>query len=435
MTADIMGKESPEDGGMRTVKVISRVYLLFFVVAMIGLALLLTGCFTLRYAAYTPTPTKTPRSSETALPVTPPFDRPTIILFPSPRGAIARSTGVPAVPSETDTTTSEPPIVTPAVTPMATHIPTATETFTPLPTPKPGEPTYTPTLMPTVTPTLMDTPTSTPTPKATDTLTPVPTSQPGEPTYTPTSTPTVTPPATDTPTSTPMPTATDTALPTPTFTATPTETPRPAETPTPEMPTITPTVVPTPVVSGGWNLSHFYLYVVYELGELHVLGVLENATGQNRESPNAIFTFRDEVGEVMATDSCPLELTGVPAGWRSPFHLVTPVEKGFASGDISVESTISRDPLRTDLVVDDVQVFLEGDIYVVTGNITNPGASLETYAEVAVALLDEVGQTIGVGSELLGKEGLGSGQTVPFRIEVDEFLGTANGYDIVAVGL
>ena len=353
-----------------------------------------------------------------------------MVIIPSPRGAIARSTSVPAMPSETDTPTPEPPTATPTVTPTPTHTPTATETFTPLPTPKPGEPTYTPTSTPTVTPASTDTPTTMPTPTATDTFTPVPTPEPGEPTYTPTSTPTVTPPATDTPTATPTPTTTDTVLPTPTFTATPTETP--AETPT-ETPTSTPAVSPTPIVSGGWNLFHFY-EVVDEFGDLHILGVLENATGQAQESPDVIVTFRDEIGQEMGDDFWPLELTSVPAGGRAPFHLITFAE-GYTTYDLSVDATPNDDPLRTDLVVSNVRAFSEGDIYVVSGSVTSAGASLESYAEVAVALLDEAGQTIGAGSELLSGEDLEAGQTAPFEIMVDEFLGTVAGYEVVAVGL
>ncbi len=191
--------------------------------------------------------------------------------------------------------------------------------------------------------------------------------------------------------------------------------------------------MPTPIVSGNWNLVQFG-HFVSELDELHVLGVLENATGQDQESPNVDFTFKDEVGEVVTTDSCLMELTGVPIGGRAPFHLITFVI-GYTTYEISVQSTISRDPLRTDLVVSDVQMFLgEDEYYVVTGTLTNPGTPLQTYAEVAVALLDQDGRVIGVGEKWL-YEDLAAGQSVSFRIEVDEFLGTPVGYDIIAVGL
>ena len=98
-------------------------------------------------------------------------------------------------------------------------------------------------------------------------------------------------------------------------------------------------------------------------------------------------------------------------------------------------ATPNSDPLRTNLVADNVQVFLEGEIYVVTGNLTNPGAPLEGYAQIAVALLDEAGQPIGVGSGWIFAEDFGGGQSAPFLIEVDEFVGTATGYEIAVVGL
>jgi len=203
--------------------------------------------------------------------------------------------------------------------------------------------------------------------------------------------------------------------------------------PTPtETATSAPTVAPAPVVGGGWNLSRFY-EVVDEYGDLHILGILENATGQAQEAPDLAITFRDEAGQELTTDVSPLELEIVPAGGRSPFHLITFME-GHTGYDLSVEATPNDYPLRTDLVVSDVQVVLEGSMYVVTGNISNPGAVLEAYAEVAVALLDEAGRTIGVGSEWIWGQDLGSGQTAPFRIQVEEFVGTAVGHETMVVG-
>jgi hypothetical protein len=187
-----------------------------------------------------------------------------------------------------------------------------------------------------------------------------------------------------------------------------------------------------PVVSGGWNLVRFYEFTD-EFEDLHMLGMLENATGQAQESPIVNVIFRDEMGNEVVTDSQSLALDIVPAGGRAPFHLITFME-GHATYDLSVDATPNDYPLRTDLVVDDVEVFLEGEIYIVTGNIVNPGARLEAYVEVAVALLDEAEQTIGVGSTWILAQGLSSGQALPFRIEIDEFLDTAVGYDIVAVG-
>jgi hypothetical protein len=393
---------------MRPTRGTSLVNLLFPVISAIGLALLLTGCSLRGYAAYTPTPTKTPRPLKVVAPSNQSLDTPTIMVFSSSTGAIDQSTGVPPTSSEADTPTPEPPMSMPAHTPMAT------ETFTPVPTPKPGEPTYT----------------LTATPAATDTFISVPTPKPGEPTYTPTTTP----PAIDTPTSTPTLNATDTASPTPTFTATPTETPTETPIPTPtETPTSTPVAAPTPVVSGGWNLSRFH-EVVDEFGDLHILGVLENTTGQAQEFPAVIVTFRDELGQEVASDLSYFEFESVPIGGRAPFHLI-PIVEEYATYDLSVDATPSKDPLRTDLVVDNAQVFLEGEIYVVTGDITNPGGPLLDYAEIGVALLDKAGQTVGIGSEWFFAEDLGAGQTAPFRIEVDEFFGTAVGYDIMAAGL
>lgn len=138
------------------------------------------------------------------------------------------------------------PSPTPTVTPTPTATPTETPTVTPTVTPTEPTPTNSPT--PTVTPTSSPTPTPTVTPTETPTLTPTVTENPSPtPTITPTSTPTVV--ITETPTV--SPTITPEWSPVPTITqeitneptSTPTITPGP--TATVDIPTSTPTLVPT----------------------------------------------------------------------------------------------------------------------------------------------------------------------------------------------
>lgn len=164
------------------------------------------------------------------------------------------------------------------------------------------------------------------------------------------------------------------------------------------------------------------------------MGILENATGQTQEFPDVMVVFRDETGQEVASDFGYVELETVPVGGRAPFHLITFVQ-AYATYDLSVEATPVEGSLRTDLTLSNVQMSEEGDLYVVTGDITNAGASLEIYAQIAVALLDEAGRAVGVGAEWLEGEDLGGGQTVSFRIEVFGFLNTAVDFDIIAVGL
>ena len=114
---------------MRQTRAISLLGLLtlFFITSILGS--LLTGCSLVGRAAYTPTPTKTPRSPQASSNVDSSFETPTVVVFSSPTEVAQVSTATNA-PAEKDS-------------PTPTQTPTATETFTPVPTPKPGEHLYT----------------------------------------------------------------------------------------------------------------------------------------------------------------------------------------------------------------------------------------------------------------------------------------------------
>jgi hypothetical protein len=191
-------------------------------------------------------------------------------------------------------------------------------------------------------------------------------------------------------------------------------------------------VLPTPVLGGGWALHHFNL-TEDQYGDLHVFGVLENLTGQAEEYPTVYVTFRDASGAEVGSDFNSVEVEILPAGWRAPFHIVTNVDE-YATIEMSVEALPATEAVRTDLTLSNVQVTLDGGLYEVRGDIRNPGAPLADIAEIAAALLDASGKTIGVGYTVVLDIDLGSGQTASFRIEVDEFFGTASDFRIVAVG-
>jgi len=179
-------------------------------------------------------------------------------------------------------------------------------------------------------------------------------------------------------------------------------------------------------------LQHFNL-VEDQYGDLHLFGLLENRTGQAQEYPTVYVTFRDAAGQEVGSDFNSVEIETQPDGWLAPFHIVTIVDE-YATFEMTVDALPATEAIRTDLTVSNVQVTLDGGIYEVRGDITNPGDPLADLAEIAVALLDVSGKTIGVGYTVVLDIDLGSGQTAPFLIEVDEFFGTASDYRIVAVG-
>jgi hypothetical protein len=204
----------------------------------------------------TPTATASPTDTPTVTPTNTPTDTPTPTQTPTLTPTSTGTATATATPTDTPTLTpTDTPTVTPTNTPTDTPTPTQTPTLTPTSTSTAtatATPTDTPTLTPTDTPTVTptNTPTDTPTPTQTPTLTPTSTNT-ATATATATDTPTLTPTDTATvaPTETPTETPTDTPTLTPTDTATvaPTETPTetPPDTPTPEMPSPTPTCVPS----------------------------------------------------------------------------------------------------------------------------------------------------------------------------------------------
>ena len=370
----------------------SLVILLFSITAIIGLAFLLSNRLALSNAAYTPTPTKTPRSIETIAYSNLSFATSTMVIYPSPTRNIAQATRTSTPLAETDT---------PTMPPTATPTPTVTETFTPVPTPKPGEPTYTITPTPSITPTPTDTPLPSPTP--TDTFTPAPTPQPNEPTYTPTATHT----PTSSPTITPTPTATDTPTPTSTFTATPTPT---------DTPTVTPT--PTPEMPPGWSVLNDTSYTG-AMDHVFVFGEIYNNTGSTQEDILVIVAFFNDMNQQIDEKSTAPIVQAVPQGSQVPFGLEAELRLPYASYQISVEGKPSGISPRQDLQTLS-HAGSAGATYRITGEIHNPGEALSTYAQVIATLYDSAGRVVNIGYDFLPAGSLGPGQTAAFEVVVEQ---------------
>ena len=236
-----------------------------------------------------------------------------------------------------------------------------------------------------------------------------------------------------------IPAATVTPFPTANLTLPPTlppsSTPVPSATGTPSRtPSATITRIPTPIVTTGWNLLQ-YNVVVDTFGDMHLLGLLENSSGQSQEAPDLTALFKNAGGQVVAEGTGSTEIFFIPPGWKAPFHIVTSAAS-YTTFEVVVGEYPSTEAVRADLTVSNVQVTLEGSLYVVTGTITNPGADLLAVAEIAVALSDASGKVIGVSSNALLAQDLGSGVTADFRVEVGEYFGTPAGSPlVVAIGL
>ncbi len=191
--------------------------------------------------------------------------------------------------------------------------------------------------------------------------------------------------------------------------------------------------IPTPVVSIGWGLSHFNLIKDTTNNALHLLGVLKNETGKDQDLVGVIIGFLDNSGDTTYFDFA-LDLEIAPKGVSVPFHLELDLID-YVSFELDIDTDLSQDVIVT-LSTTDIQVALNNGGYDVTGKVTNPGDDpLTSYADVAVALLDTSGKTIGVGLAQLSA--LGNGQTAEFTIQIEEteIFGTYADFLIAAVGL
>ncbi|MBU0704579.1 MAG: FxLYD domain-containing protein, partial [Chloroflexi bacterium] len=75
-----------------------------------------------------------------------------------------------------------------------------------------------------------------------------------------------------------------------------------------------------------------------------------------------------------------------------------------------------------------------GGIYRVTGEVYNPGDPLSAYAEVIATLYNDAGLVVNVGYSFLPAGDLGSGQTAPFEVLVEQPHESIAGYALVVLG-
>ncbi|HEY4689872.1 MAG TPA: hypothetical protein VIK33_11200 [Anaerolineae bacterium] len=234
--------------------------------------------------------------------------------------------------------------------------------------------------------------------------------------------------------------ATRTPLPTANLTLPPQSQPNPSipsDTPT-ATPTATPTGVPTPSVTDGWRLLNYNI-VENSFGDIHLLGILENATGNTYYAPNLAVTFKDASGQTVAEGFGVPDLAFMPPALRAPFHVIAT----YIDIDITEYQTLElavdpgdpiSDPVRADLAVSNVQLTSQTDpgtnatYYVVTGNISNLGETPYDSVQISVALLDGSGKTSGIGLAYPEPDG-------SFTLEIDDFFGTPVSYHIAAIGV
>lgn len=295
----------------------------------------------------------------------------------------------------------------------------------PIDTPSPGlslpTDTYTALVTASPTPTFIG-PTGTPTTNYNHTPSANPTGSPTITSAPPTSTPTRTP----TPIPTPLPTYNQSPTPALSPTSPPPLIPRPTGTPTAVPAT------PTPTLSPGWHVINDTSYSDAE-GWIHVLGEIVNNTGANQEDVLLTVFFYDELNRQVGEEPAAPIVEVIPQDSKVPFSLETELRVPYERYEITVDAVPTDREPRIDLEVLN-HAGTTGEIYIITGEVYNPGNPLLAYAEVIATLYDDAGLVVNVGYSFLPAGDLGSGQTASFEVLVEQPHESIASYELVVLG-
>jgi len=208
--------------------------------------------------------------------------------------------------------------------------------------------------------------------------------------------------------------------------------PRPQPTDTPTAAPATPTPTPTPTLAPGWHTLNDTSYSDAE-GWVHVLGEIVNNTAANQEDVLLTVSFYDELDRQIGGEPTAPIVEVIPQGSKVPFSLETELRAPYERYEITVDAVPTDREPRTDLEVLN-HAGTTGEIYIITGEVYNPGNPLLAYAEVIATLYDDAGLVVNVGYSFLPAGDLGSGQTASFEVLVEQPHGSIAGYELVVLG-
>lgn len=202
------------------------------------------------------------------------------------------------------------------------------------------------------------------------------------------------------------------ATPTPTMPATPTST----VSPTPA-PTLVPT--PTPQPSGVFARGGTWYTSPYT-GTIHVVGLVINGLGADIGFVKVTANFYGSSGQLLATNYTFTEVSVVPAGGSSPYHiLLLDPPPGIATISVSVTDydTTPYRPAVTGLQVSVTNIYrsLTGSVHVV-GTVKNQSLRTYDYVQPIAAFLDASGNVIRTDYTFSSPDALAPGQQATFDI-------------------
>lgn len=168
-------------------------------------------------------------------------------------------------------------------------------------------------------------------------------------------------------------------------------------------------------------------------GWVHVLGEIVNNTGANQEDVLLTVFFYDELNRQVGEEPIAPIVEVIPHGGKVPFSLETELRVPYERYEFTVDAVSTDREPRIDLEVLN-HTGTTGGIYTITGEIYNPGNPLFAYAEVIATLYDDAGLVVNVGYSFIPAGDLGSGQTAPFEVLVEQPHESIAGYELVVLG-
>lgn len=164
-----------------------------------------------------------------------------------------------------------------------------------------------------------------------------------------------------------------------------------------------------------------------------MLGELYNNTDSNQENVMVTVTFYNDAGEKVAEEQVAPIVEVVPLGIKVPFELEFQLRTAYSRYEFAVDGEATAKTPRLDLQVANSESSTNGD-YHITGQVTNPGDALSTYAQIIGTLYDGAGKVVNVGYDFLAAAQLPPGGSTPFEVVIEHPHESVASYGLVVLG-
>jgi hypothetical protein len=168
-------------------------------------------------------------------------------------------------------------------------------------------------------------------------------------------------------------------------------------------------------------------------GWTHVLGELYNNTDSPQENVIVTVIFYNDTGDKVAEEQVAPVVEVVPRGVKVPFELEFRLRTAYSRYEFAVEGDATARTPRLDLRIANSQGS-SGNGYHITGQVTNPGDALSTYAQIIGTLYDGAGKVVNVGYDFLAAAQLPSGSSAPFEVVIEHPHESVASYGLVVLG-